>query len=203
MLSTSHRVVASRKYLFQIATSLKHRGRSSKTSSSSSSSGQDIESIFGQPSWSVSSLLAPPTAPSPDERMTKARLHHLLRLSALPLPSSQAEEDEMIRTLQSQLHFVRAVRGVDTAGVEPLQGIRDESPEAREENEITLESMRAELDREEVVRGRSRRIRRKDEILDGEASKAYKMGGVEFDPLERAGRTAGRFIVVETGRRKG
>ncbi|KAL9119226.1 MAG: hypothetical protein Q9187_004222 [Circinaria calcarea] len=129
----------------------------------------------------------------PDEEITQKQLHHLLRLSALPLPTSNMEEAKMIQTLKSSLRFVRAIQDIDTTGVRPLQGIRDETEAAEMENEINMESLKADLDKEEVV-GPSRRIkRRKDIPVDTQDVE-------EWDPLARASKTAGRYIVVETGK---
>ncbi|KAL9134867.1 MAG: hypothetical protein Q9175_003937, partial [Cornicularia normoerica] len=80
---------------------------------------------------------------------TQKQLHHLLRLSALPLPTSLAEESRMISDLQSQLQFVKAIQEVDTEGVEPLVALRDETEEGEKEGTIGLEEMRGELEKEE------------------------------------------------------
>ena len=105
------------------------------------------------------------------------------------------EEDEMIKTLESQLHFVQAIQSVDTTGVEPLRSIRDETEEAEKENAVTLKSMEEELSKEEVV-GHSRRIRRKKSatVETDQAS--------NWDPLALASKKIGRYIVVETSRSK-
>ena len=150
--------------------------------------------MLDKPSWSVKSLLDTDRQVKPGEPITQKQLHHLLRLSALPLPTSDEEEAKMIQTLESSLHFVRAIQDVDTMGVKPLQGIRDETEAAEKENEINLESMKAALDKEEVV-GPSRRIKRRNGIsIDTE-------GVEDWDPLSRASKTAGRYIVVETGKK--
>ena len=152
-----------------------------------------IAEMLANPSWSVKSLSATSDELKPGEIITQKQLHHLLRLSALPLPTSAEEEAGMIKTLKSQLHFVRAIQRVDTTGVEPLQGIRDETKEAEEENAVTLESLKEHLEKEEVV-GYSRRIRRKKSLepLSEEAN--------EWDPLALASKKIGRYIVVETGK---
>lgn len=99
----------------------------------------------------------------------------------------------MIKTLESQLHFVQAIQSVDTTGVEPLRSIRDETEEAEKENAVTLESMKEELAKEEVV-GHSRRIRRR-KSLTAETDEAS-----DWDPLALASKKIGRYIVVETGK---
>ncbi|MCJ1243985.1 hypothetical protein MMC30_001182 [Trapelia coarctata] len=153
----------------------------------------EIEELLATPSWSVKSLLDTHKKPESDASITQKQLHHLLRLSALPLPKSPEEEEEMIKTLESQLHFVQAIQGVDTTGVEPLRSIRDETEEAKKENAVTLESMKEELSKEEVV-GHSRRIRRKKSatVEMDEAS--------NWDPLALASKRIGRYIVVDTGK---
>ena len=105
----------------------------------------EVKIMLEKPSWSVKSLLDTERQVKPDEAITQKKLHHLLRLSALPLPTSPEEEARMIQTLESSLHFVRAIHDVNTTGVKPLQGIRDETEAAEKENEINLESMKAEL----------------------------------------------------------
>lgn len=84
----------------------------------------EISTFLAERSWSISSLLPPTPAPPP--RIAPQTLHHLLRLSALPIPSSKDEEAELLATLEEQLHFVDSVQKVDTTGVEPLVTVRDE-----------------------------------------------------------------------------
>ena len=145
-----------------------------------------------KPTWSVKSLAEPHSNSKTATKITQKQLHHLLRLSALQLPKNEEEEAKMIQILESQLHFVQAIQSVDTTGVEPLQSIRDETKEAEKENLITLESMRPELEKEEVM-GHSRRIRRKKDLP------VTTKGNEDWDPLARAPKTLGRYIVVETG----
>ena len=103
----------------------------------------------------------------------------------------------MIKTLESQLRFVDAIQTVDTTGVKPLQSIRDETDKGMRENEITLESMKADLAKE-VVSGHSRRIRNgKEWGKEASAEKAQD----HADPLKLAPNKIGRFVVVETGKR--
>ena len=155
----------------------------------------DLEVLLGKPSWSVKSLFDSEDPSEPTPTISQKQLHHLLRLSALPLPTSEAQEARMIKDLQSQLKFVRAIQRVDTEGVEPLQSIRDETKEAGLENEITLASLQADLDKEEVV-GKRGRIRRR-----GSVSSAPSAEGTEdWDPLSQAPNTLGRFFVVDTAK---
>ena len=110
----------------------------------------------------------------------------------------------MIADLESQLQFVRAIQEVDTEGVEPLTGIRDETLEGEKGMEIGVEELRGEFEKEEVV-GKRGRIRRKVKYegrgLDGSKGYRGEEGTVEgWDPVKQAGRKMGRFIVVETGK---
>ncbi|KAF8477038.1 hypothetical protein BDZ91DRAFT_708577 [Kalaharituber pfeilii] len=94
-----------------------------------SSSGNDPINALSKPSWSVRSLLPPKPGSSStieSSEITPAKLHHLLRLAALPLPVSPEEEKALISTLLDQLHFVKDAQSVDTTGVSPLHMIRDE-----------------------------------------------------------------------------
>ncbi|OJZ91632.1 hypothetical protein ASPFODRAFT_122688 [Aspergillus luchuensis CBS 106.47] len=120
--------------------------------SASQSGDADIDAMLAKPTWSVRSLLPEesdkPSAPS----VTPAQLRHLLRLSALPQPATEEEEKKMLETLESQIHFVKQVQRIDATGVEPLQSIRDESPEAVQENTIGLEKLREALSKERVRR---------------------------------------------------
>ena len=159
---------------------------------------QEIEAALNKPSWSVRSLLQsnPPQGTTAKSTVSQKELHHLLRLSALPLPTNETEESNMIKTLESQLQFVNAIQTVDTTGVKPLQSIRDETEEALKENEITLESMKGVLEKE-VVSGHSRRIRNGR----GWGERRGEDEEDRVDPLRLATRKIGRFVVVETGKR--
>jgi Asp-tRNA(Asn)/Glu-tRNA(Gln) amidotransferase C subunit len=148
-----------------------------------------IAALLDKPTWSVKSLL-----PSADSQstptVTPKQLHHLLRLSALPLPKDEQEEAEMLRTLESQIHFVKEIQKVDTTGVEPLRAIRDESVEGIEEQTITLADLQEHLDAEEVV-GRNGRIKRRPKD-DPEANEAE-----DWDPFAMSeGKNKGRYFFV-------
>lgn len=166
-----------------------------RRSIASNTSGSDeIEAMLAKPSWSVKSLLETDRQPSPESTITQKQLHHLLRLSALPLPKSLEEEAKMIKTLASQLHFVKAIQSVDTSGVRPLQVVRDETAEAEKENEITMESLRDVFAKEETVPGKTRRIRRRTDMpIDTE-------GVEDWDALAQAPKKIGRYFVVDTGK---
>ncbi|UNI20083.1 hypothetical protein JDV02_006209 [Purpureocillium takamizusanense] len=152
--------------------------------SSSSSSVADI--LSGGPTWSIRTL----RGDQPTEPITPSQLHHLLRLAALPLPKTPAEEASMIATLQGQLQFVRAVQRVDTAGVEPLRAIRDETEEGVREQTIGLKDLQDALDKEQLV-GHYRRPKRVRERVESEAEK--------WDALATASKKAGKYFVVDSG----
>jgi aspartyl/glutamyl-tRNA(Asn/Gln) amidotransferase C subunit len=157
----------------------------------------EIASFLSKPSWSVSSLLPTPAQTEAEDSVTAKQLQHLLRLSALPPPSSSEEEAKMLRDLKAQLHFVKAIQAVDTTGVEPMQAIRDQTARAKEENVITLESMREALANEEVVGRHHRRIRRRQ----GDVSDAKAVE--DWDVLGQAKKRVGRYFVVESGAAEG
>ena len=101
----------------------------------------------------------------------------------------------MMTDLKSQLRFVQAVQKVDTEGVEPLQSIRDETRQGERENMITVESLKAEFDKEVVVGKRGRIVRTKavpqvDEERKGDLE--------DWDALAHASKKRGRYFVVET-----
>ena len=106
----------------------------------------DIEAMLAEPSWSVESLFTSGSSPQEEPTVSRKQLHHLLRLSALPPPATEAEEAKMLKDLESQLRFVRAIQAVDTNGVDPLVSIRDETKEAEKEDAIDLDTLRADLD---------------------------------------------------------
>ncbi|KAL2882473.1 hypothetical protein SGCOL_002213 [Colletotrichum sp. CLE4] len=157
-------------------------------------------SVLSKPTWSVASLLPPyskgaAAEESTREPISRAKLHHLLRLSALPLPESEAEETAMLRTLHSQLHFVRDVQSVDTTGVEPLRSIRDETTEGVAEATIGLQELQNALGKE-IRFGHKKRPKR----LRGE--KFDNKGIEDWNPLETASRTAGKYFVVQSSKKE-
>ncbi|RDL40306.1 Uncharacterized protein BP5553_00285 [Venustampulla echinocandica] len=156
----------------------------------------DIAALLSKPTWSVRSLLPDPSSVSTDE-ITPKQLHHLLRLSALPLPKSPEEEAEMLKTLHSQLHFVKDIQKVDTEGVEPLQSIRDETEEGVKAATIGLAEMARALKKEDIT-GRSRRPRRRrDEVLNREPYEDWDVMGTASEKVETPG---GSFFVVRSGK---
>jgi hypothetical protein len=108
----------------------------------------------------------------------------------------------MLRTLETQLHFVRAIQAVDTMGVEPLVTIRDETEEGIQELTIGLENERIKeaLGAEKKI-GRMGRVRRRREgVVEDRRCQEEK----EWNPLEGAqGRITGGHFVVESGKRGG
>lgn len=159
----------------------------------------DPATLLSKPTWSVRSLLpAENQETSEATQITPKQLHHLLRLSALPLPKTPEEEAEMINVLQSQLSFVRDIQSVDTEGIEPLRSIRDETDEGMSEATIGVEQLRQALS-EEVFSGRTRRPRRQN-MTSGKSEEDVRTEG--WDPLETAAKRAGRFFVVQSKARK-
>ncbi|KAB5585359.1 hypothetical protein GE09DRAFT_23418 [Coniochaeta sp. 2T2.1] len=156
----------------------------------------DPAAILSRPTWSVRSLIPDHGAMDPQEaRITPKQLHHLLRLSALPLPETPEEEAKMIDVLQSQLLFVRDIQSVDTKGVEPLRSIRDETEAGLEEATIGVDQLRDALS-QEVAFGRSRRPRRQKQT---ENSPPEVEG---WSPLQTATQTTGPYFVVRSGKDK-
>ena len=94
----------------------------------------------------------------------------------------------MLKDLESQLQFVRAIQQVNTDGVEPLVNIRDETKQAEKELEITLETLGEDLKKEHVsgIRGRIFRDTR-----------ATKEEAENWDALACAPKTVGRYIALD------
>ncbi|CAG8033800.1 unnamed protein product [Penicillium salamii] len=153
----------------------------------------DISSMIGAPNWSVKSLLPNP-ASKPPPSITPKELHHLLRISALPQPASPEEEQSMLDTLESQIHFVKEIQLVDTTGVEPLPRIRDETSDAVKEHKIGVEQLKEYLAKEQTS-GRRGKIQRivgvKNDRPDGEAW--------DGNALKSATKTKGKYFTVEIG----
>ncbi|RAH79506.1 DUF726-domain-containing protein [Aspergillus japonicus CBS 114.51] len=165
--------------------------RRHRSYSTSQPQGQDdIDAILAKPTWSVRSLLPDETDRPSTPSVTPEQLRHLLRLSALPQPANEEEERKMLDTLESQIHFVKQIQRVDASDVEPLQSIRDETPEAVKENTIGLEKLREALSKERVV-GRNKRIQRiesqRNERPDGDIW--------DGNALAYASKTKGKFFV--------
>ncbi|KAL3421903.1 duf726 domain protein [Phlyctema vagabunda] len=101
----------------------------------------------------------------------------------------------MLKTLHSQLHFVRDIQSVDTEGIEPLQSIRDETEEGIKEITIGLDTPEIkEALAKEDYKGRNKRPRRRrDEKVDTK-------GVEDWDALSTAEKTEGRYFVVSSGK---
>lgn len=166
----------------------------SQYSTSAPSKPLDIAALLSKPTWSVRSLLPDPSKP-PHEEITPTQLSHLLRLSALPQPKSPEQEAKMLSTLHSQLHFVRDIQSVDTKGVEPLQSIRDETPEGLEEITIGLGDLKEAFEMEEIV-GRMGRPRRRKEKLDVQEVEIWDVLREAKDTVKTP---SGEFFVVRGG----
>ena len=100
----------------------------------------------------------------------------------------------MLRTLNAQLHFVREMQKVDTAGVEPLCSLRDETAQAQKENEIGLDDLKEAFGQEEIKGKHHKRIRRRPGI------EVDTKGAEDWDVLGHAERKVGNFFVVESTR---
>lgn len=59
----------------------------------------ELEELLAKPTWSVESLLPPKTRAPDAPEISSKQLHHLLRLSALPLPETPEQEKKMLDTL--------------------------------------------------------------------------------------------------------
>jgi len=148
--------------------------------------------MLSEPTWSVQSLIPDPSDASTGPQVSPSQLRHLLRLSALPEPSNEAEEKELLKTLQSQIHFVKEIQKVDTSGVKPLSAIRDETREAQEENTVHMDDLKEAFAKEQNV-GRNGRIKR-DKTQAPRTTPAE-----QWDPLAHTSEKIGRYFVVRTG----
>ncbi|KAL8679494.1 MAG: hypothetical protein Q9186_004217 [Xanthomendoza sp. 1 TL-2023] len=162
-------------------------------SSSNSTSAGPGDILPNHPTWSLQDLLETQHTES-DPQVSEKELHHLLRLSALPLPKDGSDQQRMQKDLESQLKFVKAIQDVEIPdSVKPLQSIREETEEGMKEVEITVESLADDFAKEEVV-GIRGRIRRKD---DAEATQVEEE---KWHPLKLAPRTVGRYVAVNTAK---
>ncbi|CZT06680.1 related to a-agglutinin core protein AGA1 [Rhynchosporium graminicola] len=157
----------------------------------------NIAALLSKPTWSVRSLLSPTSAP-PSTEITPRKLHHLLRLSALPLPKTPEEEASMLTTLHSQLQFLKNIQDVNTDGVEPLQSLRDETEEGIKNITIGLETLKDALG-EEDIKGRNKRPRRRRR-----ESLPVIRGVEDWDALKTASEKVetpmGKYFIVRSGK---
>jgi Asp-tRNA(Asn)/Glu-tRNA(Gln) amidotransferase C subunit len=100
----------------------------------------------------------------------------------------------MLRTLESQIHFVQEMQRVDTTGVEPLRSVRDESAAAVKETTIGLDRLKDAFAKERVS-GRRRRVQRVSSARNGHPEEAIWKGNA----LDSASKKKGPYFVVETG----
>ena len=99
----------------------------------------------------------------------------------------------MLKTLSSQLHFVREIQQVDTQGVPPLRALRDETIAAEKEQEISMDSLKEALAREEVIGKHHKRIRRKTDPVNAKDAEHWNVLGY-------AERKSGKYFVVDSGK---
>lgn len=158
----------------------------------------NIEELLSKPTWSVRSLLPSPNE-KPAEEITAKQLHHLCRLSALPLPKTLEEEKKLLDTLHLQLHFLRDIQKVDTEGIEPLRSIRDETLEAEAEESIGLQTIeiQAALKKEEF-KGRNKRPRRRTNgVVETKGVEDWNVTGTATENVEFGG---GKYFIVRSGK---
>jgi Asp-tRNA(Asn)/Glu-tRNA(Gln) amidotransferase C subunit len=152
----------------------------------------NVDELLSKPTWSVSSLL--PSASDPDSTdISSKQLRHLLKLSALPPPQDDHDEAKMLKTLSSQLHFVKDIQKADTTVVRPLQSLRDETAQGKQDAELGLEALKEALAAEDVRGKFHPRIRRRRD--DAQSTKKD-----EWNVLGTAGKKTGRYFVVEGGK---
>lgn len=153
--------------------------------------GHQLDELLSTPTWDVRSLIPSVEQVEADQEVTPEQLRHLLRLSALPYPETPKQEATMLRALKAQLHFVGAIQRVDTTGIKPLQGLRDETEEAEREEEVGMESLRQALLDEEGRGKYHRRTRRKPTPTD------VQCPDEQWDVLGQVPKRVGRFVVVD------
>jgi hypothetical protein len=103
------------------------------------------------------------------------------------------EEARMLKTLSSQLHFVRDIQKVNTEGVAPLRAIRDETSAAEKEQEINMAALKEALAQEDIIGKHYRRIRRRTDKVDARDAE-------DWDVLGHAERKFGKYFVVDSAR---
>lgn len=97
----------------------------------------------------------------------------------------------MLKTLESQIHFVKKIQKIDTTGVEPLVAIRDETAESIREQTISLATLQPYLDREKKVGGNGTIRRQKPaEMIRDSGWNPFEMG------KGRATRKKGKYFYV-------
>ncbi|GAB7323944.1 hypothetical protein MBLNU13_g07362t1 [Cladosporium sp. NU13] len=152
----------------------------------------NVEELLSKPTWSVASLL-PKASDTDSNEVSSKQLRHLLKLSALPPPKDDSEEAKMLKTLSSQLHFVKEIQKANTMGVQPLQSLRDETAQGEQEAELGLEALKEALAAEDVRGKFHPRIRRRRDAVQA-------MKKDEWNVLGSAGKKTRRYFVVEGGK---
>ncbi|TGO87801.1 hypothetical protein BPOR_0202g00030 [Botrytis porri] len=158
----------------------------------------NIDELLSKPTWSVRSLLPSPNE-KPAEEITVKQLHHLCRLSALPLPKTPEEERKLLDTLHLQLHFLRDIQKVNTEGIEPLRSIRDETLEAEAHESIGLQTKEIqEALKKEEYKGRNKRPRRQPGIaIETQGVEEWDVTGTATEKVEFGG---GKYFIVRSGK---
>ncbi|KAK3983822.1 hypothetical protein QBC44DRAFT_338023 [Cladorrhinum sp. PSN332] len=172
-------------------------------SSTTSSSNPSIRALLSTPTWSISSVL-PQSQSQSSATPSELPILHLLRLSALPVPSSETTLSSISSTLKSQLHFVHAIQQVDTTDVPPLSSIRDETDSGLKESTISLShpAIQKALSEETVV-GKWKRPRRKQpSYLERQREEAEEVERTlkNWDVLGTASEKIGGYFVVRSGK---
>ncbi|KAH6683088.1 hypothetical protein B0J14DRAFT_575054 [Halenospora varia] len=160
----------------------------------------DIAALLSTPTWSVEEHFKTPDEQQElnKQEITSQKLHHLLRLCALPQPQSKEEEQKMLDTLRAQLNFVKEIQRVDTDGIEPLQSIRDETEEGIADNAITLKKLQDHLTTKEDIIGTSKRPRRRrNEPVNTEGEEDWDCLSTAGEKIVTAG---GAYFVVRSGK---
>ncbi|KAG9699335.1 hypothetical protein KCU95_g1769, partial [Aureobasidium melanogenum] len=154
----------------------------------------NVDALLATPTWSLDTLLPSSSSATQTPTITSKQLHHLLRLSALPPPKDASEEQKMLSSLHSHLHFVAEIRKVDTTDITPLQSLRDETSAGKKEQEIGLEELEDAFKNEHVKGKYYKRIRRRqEEAEDGESARNWDVTGA-------ARKKVGRYFVVDGGK---
>ncbi|KAG9594826.1 hypothetical protein KCU77_g2362, partial [Aureobasidium melanogenum] len=154
----------------------------------------DVDALLATPTWSLDTLLPSSSSATQTPTITSKQLHHLLRLSALPPPKDASEEQRMLSSLHSHLHFVAEIRKVNTTNITPLQSLRDETSAGKKEQEIGLEELEDAFKNEDVKGKYYKRIRRRqEEAKEGESARTWDVTGA-------ARKKVGRYFVVDGGK---
>jgi Asp-tRNA(Asn)/Glu-tRNA(Gln) amidotransferase C subunit len=172
----------------------RHLNTGSQLENSPSRENLDVDELLSSPSWSVSALLPSESDTKAKPEISSKQLHHLLRLSALPPPKDATEEAKMLSTLSAQLHFVKEIQKVDTAGVQPLRSLRDETASGEKAAELGLDAFEDALACEEVRGEFHRRIRRRKDAAPVKTE-------AEWNVFAAASKKTGRYFVVEGGKK--